>query len=108
MSLKCNIYTIFLDAAASHYIELKGDSVMSSINKALEPMSSMLNRLDESRMSEHDREIAKAYLRKTEAMLDLIWFVGAKIRAAIAGVLGMRSRTGTGVSSQKRIAAHLQ
>lgn len=81
---------------------------MSSINKAPEPISSMLNRLDDSRMSEHDREIAKAYLCKIEAMLDLIWFVGAKIRAAIAGALGMRSRTGTGVSSQKRTAAHLQ
>ena len=28
-------------------------------------------------MRERDREIAKAYMRKTEAMLDLIWFVGA-------------------------------
>jgi len=65
---------------------------MSSINKAPEPMSSMLNRLDDTRMSERDREIAKAYMRKTEAMVDLIWFVGAKIRAALAGGLGVRSK----------------
>ena len=81
---------------------------MSSINKAPQPVSSMLVRLDAARMSEHDREIAKAYLRKTEAMLDLIWFVSAKIRAAIAGALGMRSGTGVGISSQKRVAAHQQ
>ena len=65
---------------------------MKSINEAPEPMSSMLKRLDDSPMRERDRQIAKAYLRKPEAMLDLIWFVGAQIRAAIAGALGMRSK----------------
>lgn len=65
---------------------------MSSINKAREPLSNMLARLDNSPMRERDREIAKAYMRKTEAMFDLIWFVGARIRTAIAGALGMRSK----------------
>lgn len=65
---------------------------MSSIIKAPERMSSMLNRLDDSPMGEHDREMAKAYMLKTEAMLDVIWFVGAGIRTAIAGVLGVRSK----------------
>ena len=81
---------------------------MSSIKNAPDPMSSLLARLDDSPMREHDREIAKAYMRKTEAMLDLIWFVGAAIRAAIAGALAMCSKTGTGISSQKRIQSHLQ
>lgn len=81
---------------------------MSSINKAREPLSSMLARLDNSPMRERDREIAKAYMHKTEAMLDLIGFVSTKIRAAITGALSMRSKAGTGVSSQKRRAAHLQ
>ena len=50
---------------------------MNSINKAAKPMSSTLNRLDESHMSEQDREIAKAYMCKITAILDLIWFAGA-------------------------------
>ena len=65
---------------------------MRAIKKAPEPLSSRLDRLDHSPMRERDREIAKAYLYKTEVMLDLIWLVGAKIRAAIAGALGMRSK----------------
>ena len=65
---------------------------MKSIKKAPEPMPSMLKRLDDACMGEHDRAIARAYLCKTEAMLDLIWFVGAKIRSAITGALGVRSK----------------
>lgn len=80
---------------------------MRSINKAPEPMSSMLNRLDDTRMSEHDREIAKAYLCKIEAMLDLIWFVGARIRAAFARSPANRTRAGNGLSGQKRVVVQL-
>lgn len=65
---------------------------MTSIRKASEPMSSMLARLDDAHMNEHEREIAKAYLRKTEAVLDLVWLASATIRAAIARGLGMRSK----------------
>lgn len=71
-------------------------------------MSSMLARLDASPLRERDREIAKAYMRKTEAMLDLIWFVGAAIRAAITTALARRSGTGTRVRGHKRIQAHMQ
>jgi hypothetical protein len=106
--LKYNNINLFIDIVASHYIELKGDSVMSYVNQAPEPMPSMLARIDNSPMRERDREIAKAYLCKTEAMLDLIGFVSTKIRAAFAGALGMRSKAGTGVSSQKPRATHLQ
>ena len=65
---------------------------MKSIKKTPEPMPSMLKRLDDACMGEHDRAIAKAYLCKTEAMLDLIWFVVGKIRVAIAGTLEVRSK----------------
>ena len=65
---------------------------MKSMKKASEPMPSIFARFDDSPMSERDREIAKAYMRKTEAVLDVIWFVGARLRAAIAGALGMGSK----------------
>lgn len=65
---------------------------MYSIKNAPEPTSSMLARLDDSPMRERDREIAKAYMCKTEAILDLIWFVGASVRAAIARAQGMRAK----------------
>ncbi len=81
---------------------------MKSVKKAPKPMSSLLARLDDSPMRERDREIAKAYMRKTDAMLDLIWFVGATIRAATTAALSRRSGIGTRLSGQKRIQAHLQ
>ena len=65
---------------------------MKSDKKAPEPMSSMLARLDHTHMNEHEREMAKGYLRKTDAVLELVWLVGAAIRAAIARSLGMRSK----------------
>lgn len=65
---------------------------MKSIGTVREPMSSMLNRVDDMCLSEHDREVAKAYMRKTEAVLDLIWFVGARARAAVAAAFGMGSK----------------
>lgn len=80
---------------------------MKTVNRAPEPMSSIFSRLDGVRMSEPDRDIAKAYLRKTEAVLDLIWLAGARIRAAIVRTPGMRSKAGTRLSSQKRIAVQL-
>jgi hypothetical protein len=57
---------------------------MRFINKVAEPRSSMVAWLDNVQMSEQDREIAKAYLRKTEAVFDLLWLAGARIRAAFA------------------------
>ena len=57
---------------------------MRSMNTETQSGSSMVSWLDSVQMSEHDREIAKAYLRKTETMLDLIWLAGARIRAAVA------------------------
>ncbi len=65
---------------------------MKSIEKASEPMSSMLARLDDTYMNEHERELAKAYLRKTDAVLEVIWLAGTGIRAAIGRGLGMRSK----------------
>jgi len=65
---------------------------MKFIGNVNEPISSMLNRVDDMCLSEHDREVAKAYMRKTEAALDLIWFVGAKTRAAVAAAFGMGSK----------------
>jgi hypothetical protein len=62
---------------------------MKSLKEETQSGSSMLGWLDSVQMSEHDREIAKAYLRKTEAVIDLIWLTGARIRAALA-----RERTG--------------
>ena len=46
---------------------------MKSVKKASESMSSMLARLDDTYMNEHEREMAKAYMRKTEAALELVW-----------------------------------
>lgn len=65
---------------------------MKSAKKASESMSSMLARLDDTYMNEHEREMAKAYMRKTEAALELVWLAGTSIRAAIARGLGMRSK----------------
>ncbi|MBI2319122.1 MAG: hypothetical protein HYU75_19525 [Betaproteobacteria bacterium] len=55
--------------------------------------SSMVNRLDEVRMSQRERKSAKAYLRKIEGMLDLFWLAGATIGSAIAWVAGRRTKT---------------
>ena len=97
-----------MNTVALPHTELKGNFAMSSTKKALHTMSIIVARLDGSPMHERDREIAKAYLHKTEAILDVIWFVGATIRTAIAGVLAIRSNIGTGVSRQKRIQTRLQ
>ena len=65
---------------------------MKSVKKAPEPMSSVLARLDDMCMDEHEREMAKAYMRKTEAALELVWLAGTSIRAVVARGLGMRSK----------------
>lgn len=55
----------------------------------------MVNRLDDVRMSEQKREIAKAYVRKVEAMLDFIWLAAGKIGSAIVWVARGRTKTAT-------------
>ena len=67
-----------------------------------EPQSrwSMVGWLDSVQMSEHDRAIAKAYLRKTEAMCDFIWLAAARIRAVFARGPANRTPVGTELSGQ--------
>jgi hypothetical protein len=66
----------------------------------------MVGWLDSVQMSEHDREIAKAYLRKTETVLNLIWLAGARIRAALARRPVERALVGTGSSGQASRVGH--
>jgi hypothetical protein len=82
------------------YTELKGDFAMGSINKVVARKPSIVTWLDAVQMSEADRKIAKAYLCKTEAVLDLLWLTGAKIRAAFARSHANRTRAGSGLSHQ--------
>lgn len=79
---------------------------MKSTNNETQSGSSMVGWLDSVRMSEHDREIAKAYLRKTETVLNLIWLAGARIRAALARGPADRAPVGTGSSGQALRAGH--
>lgn len=84
--LECNLF------------ELKGNFYMKSMNNEAQSSSSIVGWLDRVQMSEHDREIAKAYLRKTEALIDLIWLAGARIRATLARGAADRAPVGTGSS----------
>jgi hypothetical protein len=84
---------------------LKGTFAMN-LNKEARSGSSMVGWLDSVQLSEHDREIAKAYLRKTEAMCDFIWLVGAKIRAVFTRGTANRTRAGTGLSGQAPSVVH--
>ena len=59
---------------------------MKSVNGPV--VASIADLLDGVRMSEQDRDIAKAYVHMTEAALDLIWVVGAGVRAAVGRVTG--------------------
>jgi hypothetical protein len=68
---------------------------------------SVVDRLNGVRLSEHDREIAKAYLRKTEAMCDFIWLAGARIRAVFARGATTRTPIETGLTKKVAVAAHL-
>jgi hypothetical protein len=79
---------------------------MKSLTKEPQSGSSMVGWLDSVQMSEHDREIAKAYLRKTETALNLIWLVGARIRAALARGPVDRTPIGIGSNRQASRAAH--
>jgi hypothetical protein len=79
---------------------------MNSMNNEPQSGSSMVGWLDSVQMSEHDREIAKAYLRKTETVLNLIWLAGTKIRAALARGPIARAPVGTGSSGQASRVAH--
>jgi hypothetical protein len=79
---------------------------MKSLNNELQSSSSMVGWLDSVQMSEHDREIAKAYLRKTETVLNLIWLASARIRAALARGRIDRAPVGTGSSGQASGVAH--
>jgi len=65
---------------------------------------SMVGWLDRVQMSKPDRKVAEAYLRKTEALFDLLWFVSARIRAVF--VRPDRMPVGTGLGGQARNAAH--
>jgi hypothetical protein len=71
---------------------------MKSMNNDAQSSSSMVSWLDRVQMSEHDREIAKAYLRKTESVLNVIWLAGARIRAAFAHGPVDRAPVGSGSS----------
>ena len=76
---------------------------MKSMNNKPKSGSSMVSWLDSVQMSEHDREIAKAYLRKTETALNLIWLAGARIRAALPRGRIDRATVGTGSSRQASV-----
>jgi hypothetical protein len=78
---------------------------MKSINKETQPGSSV-GWLDGVQMSEQDRRIAKAYLRKTETMFDLVWLAGARIRGLFARGPADRTPVGTGLPGQAQNAAH--
>lgn len=54
---------------------------MTSAVKVLERTPSMVDRLDGVRMIASEREIAKAYVRKSEALLDAIWSGAARVQA---------------------------
>jgi len=57
---------------------------MKTIRNEIQTQSNVMSALEGVRMSAQERKIAKAYLQKTEAVLDLIWFVSAKIRDVFA------------------------
>jgi len=81
---------------------------MRSIDKDEQAGSSMVGWLNSVRMSEADRVIAKAYARKTEAMLDLIWLAGAKIRAVFARGAATGAPVGTGLGKKQAVAVPLR
>lgn len=73
-----------------------------------EPQSgwSIVDWLDSVQMSEHDRAIAKAYLRRTETMCDFIWLTAARIRAVFARGPANRTPVGTELSEQVPSVVH--
>jgi hypothetical protein len=79
---------------------------MKSMSNNTQPGSSMVGWLDGVQMSEHDRKMAKAYLRKTESILNLIWLAGARIRTALAHSRVDRAPVGSGSSGHAPRVAH--
>ncbi len=76
---------------------------MRSIHEEIRPGSSAAC-LDRVRMSERDREMARGYLRKTEAVVELVWLVGEKIRGLFTRHPAGRRPLVAGLS--RREAAH--
>jgi hypothetical protein len=105
MTLKRNISQVNYLVTRPHHFELKGDFSMKSINKETQPGSSV-GWLDGVQMSKQDRRIAKAYLRKTEAIFDLVWLAGARIRGIFARVPADRASVGSGLPGQAPSAGH--
>ena len=77
---------------------------MRSTNTVPEPRSSIPSGLGGMQTSEQDREITKEYPRRIEAVLDLIWLVGAIIRAAFARSPASRTRVWNWLNRRKRVA----
>ena len=80
---------------------------MRTFTNEIHAGSSMVAWLDGVQMSEQDRKNAKAWLRNTESVLDLIWLAGARIRAAFARGPANRAPVGTGLSRQDSVVVHL-
>ena len=54
--------------------------------------SGMINRLNTVRMSQQEREIAKAYMQKVEGIIHLIWLAGTTVSSALAWAGGRRKK----------------
>jgi hypothetical protein len=91
MTLNCNNSHRIFPTNEPHRIELTGDFAMTSIDNEKRAEPSMVAWLDRVQLSDRDREMAKAYLRSSEALLDLIWLVGARIREVFARPSAMRT-----------------
>ncbi|HEY6240895.1 MAG TPA: hypothetical protein VIW78_08655 [Burkholderiales bacterium] len=74
--------------------------------KVESPSPSIVSWLDRVQMSKPHRKIAQEYLRKTEALVDVLWFAGAGIRGLFVHRPADRKPAGTGLSGQARNAAH--
>ena len=81
---------------------------MRSIDQHTQAETSMVAWLDRVHLSDRDREMARAYLRGSEALLDLIWLAGARIRALFARGPAIRARVGTGLGSEAPAAGQLR
>jgi hypothetical protein len=78
---------------------------MKSLKVESQP-GSIVSWLDGVQMSKPDRKIAQEYLRKTEALVDFLWLVGAGIRAVFMRRPADRMPVGSGLGGQARNAAH--
>jgi len=73
---------------------------MTSAIEVLERTPSMVDWLDDVRMSAPEREIAKAYVRKSEALLDAIWSGAARVQAAFGRRPKSRRKTGSSLAAR--------